>query len=61
MRIKGELMLRSARHSADAETRFREAMEIAVQQGARFWELRCAISLARLRMGPAGVRTLWPF
>jgi predicted ATPase len=26
-------------------------MEIAGQQGARFWELRCAMSLARLRMG----------
>jgi predicted ATPase/DNA-binding winged helix-turn-helix (wHTH) protein len=53
IRIKGELMLRSARHSGDAEARFREAMDIAAQQGARFWELRCATSLARL-MGGAG-------
>ncbi|WP_354210571.1 MULTISPECIES: winged helix-turn-helix domain-containing protein [unclassified Bradyrhizobium] len=48
IRIKGELMLRSARHSEDAEARFREAMAIAGQQGARFWELRSAVSLARL-------------
>lgn len=51
IRIKGELMLRSARHSGDAEASFREAMGIAVQQGARFWELRCATSLARLMIG----------
>ncbi|MGX1324583.1 putative ATPase/DNA-binding winged helix-turn-helix (wHTH) protein [Bradyrhizobium sp. USDA 377] len=52
-RIKGELMRRSAKHSGDAEALFREAMGIAAQQGARFWELRCATSLARL-MGEAG-------
>lgn len=51
IRIKGELMLRSARHSGDAEAFFREATGIAVQQGARFWELRCATSLARLMIG----------
>jgi predicted ATPase/DNA-binding winged helix-turn-helix (wHTH) protein len=53
LRIKGELMLRSARHSTQAEARFREAMGIAVEQGARFWELRCATSLAR-SMSAAG-------
>nr|WP_246820707.1 winged helix-turn-helix domain-containing protein [Bradyrhizobium iriomotense] len=52
-RIKGELMHRSAKHSSNAEALFREAMGIAAQQGARFWELRCATSLARL-MGEAG-------
>jgi len=51
LRIKGELMLRSARHSDEAEARFREAMGIAAQQGARFWELRCATSLARSMSG----------
>ncbi len=51
IRIKGELMLKSARHARDAEARFREAMDVAIQQGARFWELRCAISLARFRIG----------
>lgn len=55
LRIKGELLLRSARHSSAAEPHFHEAMDIAVQQGARFWELRCAISLARSRIG-AGQR-----
>jgi len=51
LRIKGELMLRSARHAADAEARFREAMEMAARQGARFWELRCATSLVRSIIG----------
>ncbi|QOZ70921.1 ATP-binding protein [Bradyrhizobium arachidis] len=51
IRIKGELMLRSPRHAGDAEARFREAMGIAAQQGARFWELRCATSLARFMIG----------
>ncbi|MGY3368055.1 tetratricopeptide (TPR) repeat protein [Bradyrhizobium sp. GM2.4] len=51
IRIKGELMLRNARHSEDAEARFREAMDIAVQQGALFWELRSAVSLARYMIG----------
>ncbi|TFV80460.1 ATPase [Bradyrhizobium frederickii] len=48
IRIKGELMLRAARHSGDAEARFREGIDIALRQGARFWQLRCATSLARL-------------
>jgi predicted ATPase/DNA-binding winged helix-turn-helix (wHTH) protein len=48
IRIKGELMLRSARNSEGAEAHFREAMDMATQQGARFWELRSAVSLARL-------------
>lgn len=51
LRIKGELMLRSARHSSEAEARFREAMSMAARQGARFWELRSATSLARLMIG----------
>ncbi|MBR0845625.1 winged helix-turn-helix domain-containing protein [Bradyrhizobium liaoningense] len=51
IRIKGELMLKSPRHSSDADARFREAMDIAAQQGAHFWELRCAISLARSMIG----------
>jgi hypothetical protein len=50
-RIKGELMLRSARHAGGAEAQFREAMGIAAQQGARFWELRCATSLGRSMIG----------
>jgi predicted ATPase/DNA-binding winged helix-turn-helix (wHTH) protein len=50
IRIKGELMLRET-HASSAEVCFREALEIAAQQGARFWELRSAISLARFRIG----------
>jgi predicted ATPase len=50
IRIKGELMLRET-HASSAEACFREALEIAAQQGARFWELRSAISLARFRIG----------
>ena len=48
IRIKGELVHRSPRNSEGAEAHFRDALTMAVQQGARFWELRCAISLARL-------------
>jgi hypothetical protein len=51
IRIKGELLLNSPRHAGGAEARFREAMDIANQQGARFWELRGAISLARFMIG----------
>jgi predicted ATPase len=50
LRLKGELLLDSGgdRRSAAAESCFREALEVARQQGARFWELRAAVSLARL-------------
>ncbi|EJN10548.1 putative ATPase [Bradyrhizobium sp. YR681] len=51
IRIKGELMLRSARHSDGAEAHFRNGLDMAAQQGARFWELRNGISLARLMSG----------
>ena len=51
IRIKGELMLKQAKNLPSAERCFGEAMEIAAQQGARFWELRCAISIARFRTG----------
>ncbi|MDH6262328.1 winged helix-turn-helix domain-containing protein [Bradyrhizobium sp. BR13661] len=50
LRIKGELMLRESPQSEAADTCFREAMELATQQGADFWQLRCAISIARLRV-----------
>jgi len=51
IRIKGELMLKEAPHSPAAEACFHEAIDIAAKQGARFWELRCAISIARFRIG----------
>jgi predicted ATPase len=52
LRIKGELLLHAGRQRsvADAERHFERAIEVARQQGAVFWELRTAVSLARLRM-----------
>jgi tetratricopeptide (TPR) repeat protein len=51
MRLKGELMLLQSKGLAsEAEDCFRKASDIAHEQGALFWELRIAVSLARLRM-----------
>ena len=52
MRMKGELMLQQpkAPPAIEAEHCFRTANEIAREQGALSWELRIALSLARLRM-----------
>ncbi|MEY9128494.1 adenylate/guanylate cyclase domain-containing protein [Bradyrhizobium yuanmingense] len=48
-RRRGELMLRARPGAeADAETEFRRAIAIAHQQEAKLWELRSAVSLARL-------------
>ena len=48
-RLEGELLLvRSAEHHAEAETCFRQALDIARRQQAKSWELRAAMSLARL-------------
>ncbi len=50
LRIKGELLRKSdSAATAAAETCFAQALEIARQQGALFWELRSAMSLARLK------------
>jgi predicted ATPase len=46
-RVRGEL-LRAGRDSAGAERSLRRAIDIAQQQSGKFWELRAAISLARL-------------
>lgn len=51
LRIKGELMLRESPQSEAADACFQEAMELATQQGAEFWRLRCAISIAQFRIG----------
>ncbi len=53
LRIKGELLLRETEHRSisAAEQCFGEALELARRQGALFWELRSALSLARLRIG----------
>jgi predicted ATPase len=47
-RHKGEVLLRQG-HCEVAEELFRKAMSIAQEQQARLWELRAAVSLARLR------------
>ena len=46
--MKGELLLQQSR-TVEAEDCFRTATEIAHEQDALFWELRTALSLARLR------------
>jgi predicted ATPase/DNA-binding winged helix-turn-helix (wHTH) protein len=51
LRLKGEFMLHPEVGRPDeAEGRFVQALEVARQQGALSWELRAAMSLARLRM-----------
>ena len=47
-RHKGEMLLRQWQSDA-AEAAYLTALAIAVEQGARLWELRAATSLARLR------------
>jgi predicted ATPase len=47
-RHKGRLLLRQG-HSAAAEELYRKALSIAEEQEAKLWELRAAVSLARLR------------
>ena len=49
-RVRGEL-LRVGHDPAAAERSFSQAIDIAKQQSAKFWELRAAISLARLWQG----------
>jgi predicted ATPase len=46
-RHKGQLLLRQG-HSEAAEELYRKALSIAAEQGAKLWELRAAMSLARL-------------
>jgi predicted ATPase/DNA-binding winged helix-turn-helix (wHTH) protein len=50
LRIKGELLLREGAPAAaaTAEDHFRQALDWARRQGALSWELRAAMSLARL-------------
>ena len=47
-RHKGQLLLRQG-HPEAAEELYRKALTIAQEQGAKLWELRAALSLARLR------------
>jgi len=52
LRIKGEVLLQTAddQSISAADNCFHEALEVAREQGALFWELRAAMSLARFRM-----------
>jgi predicted ATPase len=47
-RCKGQVLLRQG-NSESAEELFRKALNTAAQQKAKLWELRAAVSLARLR------------
>jgi predicted ATPase len=47
-RHKGQLLLRQG-HTEAAEQLYRNALSIAEEQEAKLWELRAAVSLARLR------------
>ena len=48
-RLKGELLLKqSVSDEQQAETCFRQALEVARRQQAKSWELRAAMSLSRL-------------
>jgi predicted ATPase len=47
-RHKGQLLLRKGQSEA-AEELYRKAFSIAEKQGAKLWQLRAAVSLARLR------------
>jgi predicted ATPase len=48
-RLMGELLLaRAPENSADAEARFRQAIDLARRQGAKSLELRAVLSLSRL-------------
>jgi predicted ATPase len=47
-RRKGQLLLRQ-RHTEAAEELYSKALSIAMEQEAKLWELRAAVSLARLR------------
>ena len=46
-RYKGQLLLRQGQPEA-AEELYRKALSIAEEQAAKLWELRAAMSLARL-------------
>jgi tetratricopeptide (TPR) repeat protein len=52
LRIKGEVLLQQAADQSGlaAEDCFNQATQMAREQGALFWELRVALSVARLRV-----------
>ncbi|HXO02117.1 MAG TPA: hypothetical protein VN900_08660, partial [Stellaceae bacterium] len=52
LRVRAELLLQQAADQAisRAEDYLRQSIDVAQEQGALFWELRAALSLARLRL-----------
>jgi predicted ATPase len=48
-RLRGEALLAGAGTASEAETAFEESIDVARRQNAKSWELRGAMSLARLR------------
>jgi predicted ATPase len=48
LRIKGELLLHEPNDRTVAQECFERAMQVAREQGALFWELRAALSLAQM-------------
>ena len=48
-RLKGEALLAGAGTPSDAETAIEKSIDVARRQNAKSWELRGAMSLARLR------------
>jgi predicted ATPase len=56
-RIAGEIALMAPQqHAAKAEAYFERALAVARQQQAKSWELRAAMSMARLRRDQGKVR-----
>jgi hypothetical protein len=60
LRIKGEVLLRQSSNQAvqAAEACITQATDMAREQGALFWELRAALSAARLHVGQKSSRCL---
>ena len=57
LRIKGEVLLLSNKaDTSGAEDHFRRSLDLAHRQGALSWELRTAMSLARLRRDQGRIR-----
>ena len=48
-RLKGEALLAGAGTLSEAEAAIQQGIAVARRQNAKSWELRCAMSLARLR------------
>ena len=48
-RLRGEALLAGAGTVSEAETAIEQGIDVARRQNAKSWELRCAMSLARLR------------